>query len=349
MAFDKCSSGGSKDQSALKGEANASPAYTAGNPALACPYEVERTDNTVGPQTFWIISETAESPEQRAATVFVAAGELLAKAKLSGNVDIVLAIAPNLVGRIPNALHGLYMARATRTNSNASGWKVTVSKEPRTPQAIETLRAIYNAKNSKLQTEQDYARFLMEKHGMASDEAERRVVQAINLGTPSTNVDFGAVASAAASSPTFDRVLTGKDGVLFGETPVNKLADMIEAIYRGQVSIDTASRYAFSKSALENVFLHSIVGEFIIYHARGETGAVHEFALPRDAAFEAAKGDSKEALERYYRDLIGKSVEFDSANPINTGEGVQIVGEEQFSTEAGLVKRVPVVSLPILR
>lgn len=187
LIFSKCSSGGN-DSTAASGNKETKAKFERGKPELACPYEIEGNDQSVGSQTIWIVSKSAETPEQRAATVFVAGQKLLSDGKVSGDIDIVLAIAPDLAGKIPNALYGLYVARASyRTGS----WKVYASKHPRTPNNIETLRAIYGAaKERHLNNETDYIKFLVEQEQLSQDDAYDKVWKAIDLGTPSIGFDF---------------------------------------------------------------------------------------------------------------------------------------------------------------
>lgn len=166
-----------------------------------------------------------------------------------------------------------------------------------------------------------------------------------SLGTPTIGNPAATAESPipSANRDGFERIFDNSDGLMFGDTAVSKLADMIAAFYKGEVTAERAGRFAFSKSALESIYFHSVVDKFLIYHARSDSGEKYQFAMARDPAFELSKGGTKEALERFYTALIGKAVEFDSDNPINTGDGVQVVGEEQFATGEGVLKRVPIV------
>lgn len=193
MVLDKCSS--SKDSSTESVEGRI--LVLQGDATLAQPYEL------IGPmaggpgKTIWIVSPTAETPEQRAATVYVAATKL--KTTTEGDFAVLLAIDRDLVGPIPNATHGLYTARASfKKQKFVNGeWRsiqhieVFASTQPRTRQSVDVLRAIYNAATSRnLTWEQDYVSFIAEEEGISEEAAETKVRKAIQLGTPGQAYDF---------------------------------------------------------------------------------------------------------------------------------------------------------------
>lgn len=130
---------------------------------------------------------------------------------------------------------------------------------------------------------------------------------------------------------------------VYGGVPVTELTDMLEAIYTGKISIEQASECVFNGDSLGDLFTHNVTGKYIIYHARTDTGEFWDVALPRKAKFEEENRHGKSVAD-YYQSLIEHGfANIDTDNPVNEKNGVRIVGFEQFVTEGGLLKRVPVI------
>ena len=134
---------------------------------------------------------------------------------------------------------------------------------------------------------------------------------------------------------------TGNNGTEVSGADVGNLAEMVEGIYRGQIPVREASRYLFRMEAIEAELVR-VAGEYLIYETVVHPRRHYEFAMRRDPALEREVQKDYGGLDAFYEDI--RRSQFHSDSPLTQGP-IMVVGTEQFTTGAGLVKVVPVVQV----
>jgi|GEM_PF-5248284 len=359
VVIDKCSS--SKESKSTSTTSISKVPVHRGDVSLAQPYEIIGSMGGGIGKTVWILAPAAESAEQRAATVYAAAKKIVSSNDIDGNFSVVLAIDREFAGAIPNADHGLYTARATlKSQKFANGkwqsikhWEVFASKTPRTQESLIVLKTIYGAaKSHNLKWEQDYAAFISQEGEISQEEAETKVKDVMQLGTPGEPFEFTDSTSAnetlqaaapkpiATISPYRNRYIymEGVNGILFGNTPVSTLEDMVKAVYLGDITPEKASQYTFRTfGGLGEYRFLQTSGEYLIYNFGIPSRETWDAALPRNRAFDEKRRGTL-SLERYYEQMKNNK-----SGAIQAKNAVRIAGMEEFTTINGLVKRLPIL------
>jgi hypothetical protein len=171
-----------------------------GNPGLAKPFVVLGPDANSSHQ-IWILSETATTPEERAATAYAAGLALKSTGAVKGEFSVLLGLHNDLIGIIPRSDFSLrlYSARASYCTRTFVGgkwkevpqWDVNAASPSQTLETLATLQAIYAAAKTKnLQTTEDFEQFMAASQGVTNEEAKKLVWAAFNVGTPGKRFEF---------------------------------------------------------------------------------------------------------------------------------------------------------------
>jgi len=139
---------------------------------------------------------------------------------------------------------------------------------------------------------------------------------------------------------------TGHNRTMVGSSKVAKLADMLTGIYDGKIPAKIAPKYLFEPDAISATF-SKIAGDFLIYEVFVSYGTSFspersvEFAVHRNPEFERQFSD----IEGFY-ERLGRSGREGHSNggPLRQAS-VIVLGTQEFTTVAGLVKVVPVVEI----
>jgi len=121
-------------------------------------------------------------------------------------------------------------------------------------------------------------------------------------------------------------ILTGGGGIIGGEYPsvFQDMRGMAEALYQGNISDEEAKKYLFTREAA-NVEVVKVVGDYVIYCGGRR---MVQLALPLASVL----ASNPSALKK-----VAAGLEFDGY--------AHYVGREQFTTQTGLLKSVPVFEI----
>ncbi len=160
------------------------------------------------------------------------------------------------------------------------------------------------------------------------------------------------VACKRASTPSTDKkdyvyLFEGKNGTTINGVPVSNFGEFLEGFYEGKISLLTAQKYLFTPMTMDHVVLSRVMKDWLIYsvHQNHLHEVIdYEFAMRRDfrEETETIKRRGFDTIQENYQTARSKKLN-NAYNPIEEGM-VAVTGVETFTTQAGLVKQLPVVS-----